>query len=543
MPLPLGRRALVLGAASAASAAGATVLTGGPASAAPAAARPARGRVHESTVFTAGEDGLAVFHVFGLAVTARGTVLAFAEGRVTQHDADPHHLVCRRSRDGGRSWGALEYVVRSDGTRSFVNPTPLPDGAGRLFLFYAECFRNEGNTGGSPDRSRLQVIESDDDGRTWSEPTELTGLFDGNPHGWTLHMPGPGHGIGLADGRLMLQTWHRRAIAFPVAERRYGVSVVHSDDRGRTWRHGGAVPLDGAYPVNESRLLQRPDGSLALLGRYASGGTHPRIVSVSGDRGATWSRPVLDAAVRPVNAVDTGVARITGGPGSQRASRVVLTRPDSTQRRNLTISLSYDDGMTWPHSRVITEGPASYSDAVALPDGRVGVLFGRDHAEGVSTSFSGRVAFAALDLDWLDAAEPSGFDLDAMPLRAGGDGALRIVADANAAGGRRPELAATDYGAFVEAVVAVERGGPHDVYARFRHLPDGGTVTVTIDGDPIGGPVDTATRGVRSFTTRLLGRADLGMGRHRVRFTVTDKHTDATGLTISPDLLTLVPLG
>ncbi|RBM22144.1 exo-alpha-sialidase [Streptomyces sp. PT12] len=539
MSLPLGRRALVLGAASAA---GATVLTGGPASAAPAAARPARGRVHESTVFTAGEDGLAVFHVFGLAVTARGTVLAFAEGRVTQHDADPHHLVCRRSRDGGRSWGALEYVVRSDGTRSFVNPTPLPDGGtGRLFLFYAEGFRNDGSTGGSPDRSRLHVIASDDDGRAWSEPTELTGLFDGNPHGWTLHMPGPGHGIRLADGRLMLQTWHRRAMTFPVAQRRYGVCVVHSDDHGRTWRQGGAVPLDAAYPVNESRLLQRPDGSLALLGRYASGGTHPRIVSVSGDRGATWSAPVLDAAVRPVNAVDTGLARITGGPGSDRASRVVFTRPDSTERRNLTISLSYDDGMTFPHSRVITEGPASYSDAVALPDGRVGVLFGRDHADGVSTSFSGRVAFAAIDLDWLDAAEPSGFDLDAMPLRAGGGGALRIVADANAAGGSRPELAATDYGAFAEALVEVERSGPHDVYARFRHLPDGGTVTVTVDGERVGGPVNTAARGVRSFTTRLLGRADLSRGRRRVRFTVTDKHTDATGLTISPDLLTLVP--
>ncbi|WP_049580220.1 exo-alpha-sialidase [Streptomyces sp. SBT349] len=568
MPAPLDRRTLVLGVATAA---GATALgqttaqaaaqpatqatSQTTAQAAPAAARADRGRYSESTVFTAGEAGLEVFHVFGLTVTRRGTVLAFAEGRITQHDADPHHLVCRRSTDGGRSWGELRYVRRSDGTQSFINPTPLLDGdTGRLFLFYAECFRDEGNTGGSPDRSRLYVIDSEDEGRSWSEPTELTSLFDGNPHAWTLHMPGPGHGIRLDDGRLILQTWHRRAIAYPVAERRYGVSVVHSDDHGRTWHHGGAVPLDGAYPVNESRLLQRPDGSLALLGRYASGGTHPRIVSVSGDRGATWSTPVLDAAVRPVNAVDTGIARISGGPGGagetsgggHGTSRVVFTRPDSTQRRNLTISLSYDEGMTWPHSRVITEGPASYSDAIALPDGRVGVLFGRDHAEGVSTSFSGKVAFATLDLEWLTSEHhgsrtPSGYDVDALPLTTGGDATVEVVEDPHAAGGRRAELAGTDYGAYLEVTIDVPRGDTYDVYARFRHLPGGGTVAVTIDGEGVGGPLDTSTLDVRSFKTEHLGRIRLHGGRRRVRFTVVDKHVNATALRLSPDLITLAP--
>ncbi|MEO3755744.1 sialidase family protein [Streptomyces sp. B6B3] len=543
VPGQLSRRGLVLGAAGAA---GVTALA---ATAAPAAAagltRP--GRYTESTVFTAGDEGLEVFHVFGLAVTTRGTVLAFAEGRITQHDADPHHLVLRRSRDGGRTWEALRYVRRSDGVTSLINPTPLVDrDTGRVLLFYAECFRDPGNTGGSPDRSRVYVVGSDDDGLSWSEPTELTSLFDANPHAWTLHMPGPGHGLQRADGRLMLQVWHRRAIAFPVAERRYGVSVIHSDDHGASWWHGAAVPLDGAYPVNESRLLERSDGSLALLGRYASGGTHPRIVSVSVDGGDSWSEPVLDAAVRPVNAVDTGVARITGGPGGG-PSRVVFSRPDSPSRRNLTVSLSYDDGRTFPFGRVLTDGPASYSDAVALPDGRVGVLYGRDHADGVTTSFSERVVFAAFDLAWLtdgaddgwDVPEQSGHALAALALVTGGD-ELLVVDDAHASGGQRAELVGSDYGSFVEARVEVRRTADYELYARFRQLPNGGTVTVSVDGDPVGGPVDTSTLSVRSFRTALLGRRRLSRGWHTVRFTVVDKHVDATGLRISPDLLSLV---
>ena len=550
--LPISRRSFVVGAAT-------TTLAGSLPASAAAATRPPgdtgadAGGVTESLIFEAGHDGLEVFHVFGLTTTPAGSVLAFAEARLTAHDAAPHHLAVRRSPDGGRTWEPIQYARRSDGVQSFVNPTPLVDAeTGRVFLFHAECFRDSGNTGGSPDTSRLYVMTSDDDGVTWSAPVELTHLFDDDPNGQTLHMPGPGHGIQLSDGRLVLQVWHRRAIAFPVAERRYGVTVIFSDDGGATWQAGGGVPLDGAYPVNEARVIERPDGSLVTLGRYASGGTHPRIVSVSSDRGATWSPPVLDASTRPVNAIDTGVTRLSG-LGEGEPSRLVFSRTDSPVRRNMTVSISYDEGMSWPYSRVLTDGPASYSDVVALPDGRVGVLYGRDHVPGVTTSFSAKVVFAAFSVGWLTSgADTSGADtsgtrrpeplrFEVEDLRLSSDGAaVTVVADPAASGGRCVELAATDYGQFVEGRIDVPRGGTYDVYARFRHLPKAGVVAVEVDGTRLGGPIDTATVSVRSFKTELLGRIRLSRGPHAVRFTVVDKHVDSSGLLVSPDLLSLV---
>ncbi|RIQ21236.1 sialidase family protein [Jiangella rhizosphaerae] len=441
----ISRRTLVLGAAAGTAAIGAL------AAAAPAAAAgTAAGDFHESLVFRAGDDGLAVFHVFGLTTTVAGSVLAFAEARLTQHDADPHHLAVRRSRDGGRTWEPLRYVRRSDGVQSLVNPTPLVDrDSGRIFLFHAECFRDAGNTGGSPDSSRLYVVTSDDDGETWSSPTELTHLFDGDPNGQTLHMPGPGHGLQLTDGRLVLQVWHRRAIAFPVADRRYGVTVIVSDDGGATWQAGGGVPLDGAYPLNEARLIERPDGALVVLGRYASGGTHPRIVSVSTDRGATWSPPVLDASARPVNAIDTGIVRLSGLDGDREPSRIVFSRTDSPTRRNMTVSISYDEGMTWPYSRVLTEGPASYSDTVALPGARVGVLYGREHQPGVTTSFSRDVVFATFDLAWLTGGADTGrrgpatrlsFEVEDLPATTSPGLTVVRTADPAASGGHVVEV-------------------------------------------------------------------------------------------------------
>lgn len=551
--LPISRRSFVVGAATTTLAGAVTAAAAGAAGAAGAATAPPpsgdTAAVTESLIFEAGHDDLIVFHVFGLTTTPAGSVLAFAEARLTQHDAAPHHLAVRRSPDGGRNWEPIQYVRRSDGVQSFVNPTPLVDAStGRVFLFHAECFRDPGNTGGSPDSSRLYVVTSDDDGLTWSAPVELTHLFDADPNGQTLHMPGPGHGIQLSDGRLVLQVWHRRAIAFPVAERRYGVTVIVSDDGGATWQAGGGVPLDGAYPMNEARVIERPDGSLVLLGRYASGGTHPRIVSVSSDRGATWSPPVLDASTRPVNAIDTGVTRLSGLVDGE-PSRLVFSRTDSPIRRNMTVSISYDEGMTWPYSRVLTDGPASYSDTVALPDGRVGVLYGREHVPGVTTSFSAKVVFATFSLGWLTSGadtprtrhpEPLPFEVEDQPLTSDGVAALTVVDDPAASGGRCVELAATDYGQFVEARIDVPRDGTYDVYVRFRHLPKAGVVAVEVDGTRLGGPVDTATVSVRSFKTELLGRLRLREGRHTVRFTVVDKHVDSSGLVVSPDLLSLV---
>lgn len=546
---PISRRTLVIGAAAGTAAIGA-LASAAPAGAARAAATAtAGGEFRETLVFRAGDDGLAVFHVFGLTTTAAGSVLAFSEARVTQHDADPHHIAVRRSRDGGRTWEPLRYVRRSDGVQSFVNPTPVVDReSGRIFLFHAECFRDPGNTGGSPDSSRLYVVTSDDDGDTWSEPQELTQLFDGDPNGQTLHMPGPGHGIQLVDGRLMLQVWHRRAIAFPVAERRYGVTVIHSDDGGATWQAGGGVPLDGAYPLNEARLIERPDGALVVLGRYASGGTHPRITSVSTDRGATWSPPVLDAAARPVNAIDTGIVRLSG-LGEREDSRLVFSRTDSPTRRNMTVSISYDEGMSWPYSRVLTEGPASYSDTVALPDGRIGVLYGREHQPGVTTSFSRDVVFATFDLAWLTGGADTGrrgpatrlsFEVEDLPRTTSPGLTVVRTADATASGGAVVEVRATDYGQYLEATIEITRGGPYDLYARFRHQANAGAVVIDVDGSRLGGPIDTSTVSVRSFRTERVGRVELGRGTHTVRFTVVDKHVDSTGVRFAPDLIGLV---
>jgi len=63
-------------------------------------------------------------------------------------------------------------------------------------------------------------------------------------------------------------------------------------------------------------------------------------------------------------------------PLDGQRSRILFSNPASaTARANGTVRLSYDEGQTWPVSRVIVPGPFGYSCLGVLPDGTILCLF------------------------------------------------------------------------------------------------------------------------------------------------------------------------
>jgi len=332
-----------------------------------------------STVFRRGELEVANYMVFGLAVSNAGTILAFAEARIDHRDEGAHHLVLRRSTDGGATWGPVLFIEESAGGECWANPAALVDRkTGRLFIFYVLNDRNLA--------TQVFYRWSDDDGLTWSARREITPMLAATDElGWTVFMTGPGHGIQLRDGRLVLQLWGRREITHPVAERRYGNRVIYSDDHGATWEPGGTVPLDPVLGNNEARLVETERGALVLNARPAAfrgSGRRRRVASVSLDRGMSWSPPAFDGSLPELWPCDCGLIEWTGpeeeGPGERRTRRLFST---ITKRRNdpdntLEVSLSFDEGITWPVRRAVHRGPCNYSDMAVLPDRSVAVLFG-----------------------------------------------------------------------------------------------------------------------------------------------------------------------
>ncbi|WP_069115112.1 exo-alpha-sialidase [Jiangella alba] len=525
------RRALAAVVVAACAAAG-TLAGGAPATATdvePATPIQAASELLEKvTVWEDGESGTEAHRIPGIVVTNEGTVLAVSEARHGITDTATHELVFKRSLDGGRTWPSSGTIEASPDGESWVNPTLLVEQqTGRIFLFYN--LNHQGVTGD------VFYRHSDDDGITWSERTEITSMFRELPQGWTNHSPGPGHGLQLSDGRLLLQVWHRKSVELPAAERDYSTSVIYSDDLGATWQHGGAIPIDPAYPNGATRLLEREDGTLALFARYV-GPANRRVVSISDDRGMTWSEPYLHGSFPPAAGADAGLDRLSGGPRSADVSRIVFSRPSTPSRRDLTVALSYDDGYSFPREKVVHAGRVGYSDVAVLGDGTVLVLY-----EVVP-----EIIVARLNVEWLTDGQDTliaGPGLtrhlfEAENADVAGSPAPSVVDDRNNSGGQRLEFAATEIGDHLDLEIEVPDTGTYDLDLRLLNQPDRGSVQVSLDGHDLGDPVDAGTE-KRMYSEASLGDVALAAGTHSIRLSVSGQGPESTGLGIGLDYVSL----
>ena len=352
--------------------------------AADAGGGPAAAEPDETVVFEAGRDGYHTFRIPAVIAGANGTLLAFCEGRRNgTSDNGDIDTVLRRSTDGGATWGPLQ-VVADVGRDMIGNPCPLLDRTtGRIWLPLTRkpgansTEENKAGTGDGP--MELFMCHSDDDGATWSVPRTVTAEVKRKD--WTWYVAGPGCGIQLADGRLIIPCDHRVA-----GERDAKASrshVIYSDDHGKTWQIGGAAE----ERTNECQVVELDDGTL-LLNMRSHHGRNRRAVATSTDRGATWSDLRFDdALIEP-----TCQASLIRLPGKGK-TRLLFSNPASRKRENMTVRLSDDGGNTWPVSKVLYEGPAAYSSLVALPDDQAGCLYEKDKYK--------TIVFTRFGLAWL----------------------------------------------------------------------------------------------------------------------------------------------
>lgn len=319
-------------------------------------------------VFVSGEGGYHTYRIPAVIVTPKGTVLAFAEGRKAgRGDAGNIDLVLRRSADGGKTWGAVQ-TVWDDGPNTCGNPCPVVDrSTGTVWLLLThnlgEDHEREIVSGKAKGSRTVWISKSDDDGATWAAPVEITKQVKAPD--WTWFATGPGVGIQAKDGTLVVPCDSKNVGG------KIGYSfVITSSDHGKTWKAGGVV----GDRWNECQVAELADGALVLNMRNHDRSKRNRGVAVSRDGGKTWSDPVRhETLIEPVcqaSLISHDGTLLFSNPASQKA------------RVNMTVRSSADGGKTWPHSKVLHEGPAAYSCLTVLSDGAYGCLFeaGAKHA-------------------------------------------------------------------------------------------------------------------------------------------------------------------
>ncbi|MCZ9351587.1 exo-alpha-sialidase [Streptomyces mutabilis] len=383
------------------------------ASALPAHAEP-KGRAAEfeqQVLFRADQDpgGYACFRIPAIVRTTEGTLLAFAEGRVLDcGDAGDIDLVVKRSTDGGRTWSPLQ-VVNEGGGDTHGNPAPVVDRAtGRVLL--VETY-NEGRADGGncavPCARTPHLQYSDDDGRTWSAPRDLSAEIQ--PPDWdSWYATGPVHGVQLTGGdhagRLVVgvnaETWDGERVTANHA------ALVVSDDGGENWRIGATdtwpVAADGTFrqKPSELTLTERADGSLLVSGREENG-------TDLGHRSQAVSRDGGDSFAAPFRALPDLYTPQVQGAVLRLGDRMLLSAPaDPDRRRTMSVRSSYDGGATWDsvdRGTVVTRDWSGYSDMVAVDDATVGLMY-----EAGPVDARDEIRFARFTEDWLQPRRGAG---------------------------------------------------------------------------------------------------------------------------------------
>ena len=355
-------------------------------------------QLHSTDVFISGSDGYHTYRIPALLTTKKGTLLAFCEGRKSgRSDSGDIDLLLKRSKDFGKTWSS-QKIVWDDSENTCGNPCPVQDmRTGTIWLLMTwnrgDDKESQIKKNTSKDTRRVWVSRSNNDGLIWSKPIEITETAK-RPE-WRWYATGPGVGIQLQKGpwkgRMVIPCDH--SIVSANDPDGYNSHVIISDDHGKTWYIGGVI----SPKVNECQIVELENGTLMINMRNYDRSKTSRAIATSTDGGITFSKVTHDPVlVEPI--CQASFLRYTLRSKHGR-NRLLFSNPAHAQRgnrRDMTVRMSYDEGRSWPVSKMLYPGPSAYSCLSILPNGNIACLY-----EAGQKSPYEKIVFTSFTLEWL----------------------------------------------------------------------------------------------------------------------------------------------
>ena len=243
----------------------------------------------------------------------------------------------------------------------------------------------------------LWMSYSDDDGKTWSAPKDIT---YGIRKDW-MHFLGTGPGTGIAlhsgphKGRLVIPAYTTNNVSYLSGSQ--SSRVIYSDDHGETWQAGEAV--NDNRPVGnqtihsstmnnpgaqntESTVVQLNNGDLKLFMRGLTGDLQ---VATSKDGGATWEKDVKRYSdVKDVYVQMSAIHTVQDGK-----EYIILSNAGGPGRYNGLVHLARVEAngdLTWLKHNPIQSGKFAYNSLQDLGNGEFGLLY--EHATATQNEYT-----------------------------------------------------------------------------------------------------------------------------------------------------------
>jgi sialidase-1 len=348
----------------------------------------------------AGQDAIDTYRIPGLITTNAGTLIGVYDNRYNnskdlQEDID---IGMSRSTDGGQTWEPMkvimdmgEYGGLPQQLNGIGDPCVLYDHITNTIWVAALWM-----SGSAPDKmlwwaslpgmtpqetGQFILVKSTDDGVTWSEAVNITEQIK-NP-AWQLLLQGPGRGITLNDGTLVFPAQFKADIgvkALDGGQYTCHSTIVYSRDGGNSWNIGTGAKSN----TTEAQVVELSDGSLMLSmrddrNRTDKSDTNGRAVAITRDLGQTWTvHPSSNSTLPEPNCMASIIAADVTVGGTEKRVLFFSNPNNKSERRNMTIKSSLDDGLTWPENNWIELYNPScygYSCMTMVDEQTIGILY------------------------------------------------------------------------------------------------------------------------------------------------------------------------
>lgn len=292
---------------------------------------------------------------------------------------DDINILIRRSKDNGKTWLPTQRVVDYPIGQSASDASMIVDKVtNEIFLFY-----NYMNLDINNKAYYLYVMKSADNGKTWNTPKDITSQI--SKAAWGVNdfkFITSGRGIQTRTGKL-LHTLVRVG---------KGVHLFGSDDHGETW----FLKDTQISPADESKVVELTDGTWMVNSKVTGQWFNSaRYVHTSTSKGDSWTSRKETQLIDPAN--NASIIRYTDTKDGYDKNRLLFSNTkSSSNRENMTVRISYDEGKTWSEGKTIHAGMSGYSSMTILENGDIGIFIERDHDKT-----NDKISFMSFSLEWL----------------------------------------------------------------------------------------------------------------------------------------------
>lgn len=330
----------------------------------------------------------------GMVTSNAGTLLAVYDLRWKQGGDLPGDIDVglSRSTDGGKTWEAPrpvldmgEWLGQPENKNGVGDPAILVDRkTGHIYIsglvahgLSSGWYWGKSKPGMDPkDTGQVVIVKSEDDGKTWTKPRNLTPEIK-NPD-WQLMLQGPGAGISMKDGTLVFAFQYKENIGTK-AKPRYSArsSIMYSKDHGKTWKVAPGV--DYPQETTEAQVVELNDGSLMLNCRISAGG---RAVFTTKDLGKTWvTHPTSGRGTFNMTGCMASILRYSSTKDGDDKDILLFSGPadgGKKRRSHMSIRYSLDEGETWSEPYLLDQIGGAYSCLSLVHDGDqkdIGIIY------------------------------------------------------------------------------------------------------------------------------------------------------------------------